>query len=131
MARLTERQRAFCRHLVTGKSATQAAKDAGYSPTYADRQAKQLLEKPQVTAELNRLRAKVDEKAIITAEEVLRGLKDEAQNAESDAARVNAWAHLGKHLGLFTDRTEITLRKAPEHMTDEELEAALQDAGLN
>lgn len=131
MAKLTERQAAFCRQLITGKSATEAARQAGYSHTYADRQAKQLLEKPQVAAELDRLRHKVERQAVVTAEEVLRGLKEEAQNAESDAARVNAWAHLGKHLGLFTDRTEITLRKAPEHMTDEELEAALQDAGLN
>lgn len=130
MRPLTELQAAFCRYLITGMTATQAAKEAGYSPSYADRQAKQLLEKPQVAAELARLRSKIEAKAIVTAEDVLRGLLHEAKSALTDAARVSAWAHLGKHLGLFTDRHEVTIRKPPSEMTDEELDKALQDAGL-
>lgn len=112
--RLTERQAAFCRHLITGKTATQAARDAGYSTTYADRQAKQLLENPQVAAELERLRAKIEPEAIVTAQDVLRGLRNEAENAQSDTARVAAWAHLGKHLGMFTDKVETSGRQRIE-----------------
>ncbi len=133
MARLTERQAAFARHLITGMSATEAARKAGYSATYADRQAKQLLENPQVRAELDRLRAKIEQKAIVTAEEVLTGLLTEAKregDGANHAARVAAWAHLGRHLELFTERHEVTLRKAPGDMTDAELQQALQDAGL-
>lgn len=74
MPNLTERQRAFCRELITGASATEAARQAGYSHSYADRQAKQLLEKPQVAQELARLREKVEKSAIMTAQETLEEL---------------------------------------------------------
>lgn len=74
MARLTERQAAFARHLITGMSATEAARKAGYSATYADRQAKQLLENPQVAAYLDTLRAKIETATIMTAQETLEEL---------------------------------------------------------
>lgn len=74
MARLTERQAAFCRHLITGKSATQAAKDAGYSESYANREAAKLVVKPQIQAELARLRSKVEKDTIMTAQETLEEL---------------------------------------------------------
>jgi phage terminase small subunit len=105
---LTERQAAFCRHVIEGNNATKAARLAGYSPTYADRQAKQLLENPQVAARLAALRANLEAKTLVTAEEVINGLKHEATTADAPAARVAAWAHLGKHLGMFNDRTEHT-----------------------
>lgn len=115
MAKLTERQAAFCRHLVagtvTGMSAKDAAIKAGYAPKYADRQAHQLLENPRVSARINELRTKAEERALVTVEDVLNGLKREAENeaeGSSHAARVSAWAHLGKHLGMFTDRQEHT-----------------------
>ena len=131
MAKLTSRQAAFCERLITGITATEAARQAGYSPHYANREAAKLVDKPQVAAYLADLRARITERAIVTAEDVLRGLKHEAENAESDTARVNAWAHLGKHLGIFTEKSEVTIRKDPSAMTDEELEQALRHAGLN
>ena len=131
MPKLTARQATFCERYITGITATEAARQAGYSPSYADREAARLVEKPQVAAYLADLRAKIAERAIVTAEDVLRGLKHEAENAESDTARVAAWAHLGKHLSLFTEKTEVTIRKDPSAMSDEELEQALRHAGLN
>jgi len=129
--RLTSRQATFCERYITGITATEAARQAGYSPSYANREAAKLVDKPQVAAYLAELRAKIAERAIVTAEDVLRGLKKEAEGAESDTARVAAWAHLGKHLSLFTEKTEVTIRKDPSAMSDEELEQALRHAGLN
>ena len=111
MARaLTPRQAAFCRHMLEpGINATEAARRAGYSPAYADRQAKQLLEIPQVAAKLAALRADSEHEAVVSRADVLRGLHAEAILAgegSSHSARVAAWAHLGKHLGMFTDRVE-------------------------
>lgn len=135
MARtLTPRQAAFCRHMLEpGMTATRAAKLAGYSPTYADRQATQLLENPQVAAKLASLRADAENEAVVSRAQVLRGLRDEATlqgEGSSHSARVQAWAHLGKHLGMFVERREVTLRKDPADMTDEELDEALNDVGL-
>lgn len=65
----------------------------------------------KVRAEVDRLRARVALKAEVTAEEVLRGLKREAEGLGDDtssSSRVNAWGLLGKHLKLFTDKTELS-----------------------
>lgn len=139
---LTSRQAAFTRHLITGMSATEAARKAGYSPSYADRQANQLLEKPQVAAELNRLRAKLDNSAIMSAQEVLERLtsiaRGEGEIPRSTPAgifelppdwadRQRALTELAKHHGLLIDKREVTLRKPPAEMTDEELVAALHE----
>lgn len=72
--KLTPRQAAFCRHLITGMSATEAARKAGYSDSYANREAAKLVVKPQVAAELERLRTKIETDTIMTAQETLEEL---------------------------------------------------------
>lgn len=138
--RLTERQAAFCRHLITGKTATEAARDAGYSASYANRQAKQLLDNPQVAAYLEKLRGKIEDTSIMTARETLQRLtaiaRGEGTALRSTPAgivelppdwsdRHRALAELAKHHGLLVDKREVTLRKPPEEMTDAELVEAL------
>lgn len=113
MARtLTPRQAAFCRHMLDpGMTATEAARKAGYSPTYANREATKLVDKPLVRDHLAELRRRVDDQYLITPVDVLRGMHTEATlygEGSSHSARVAAWAHLGKHLGMFTDRLEHT-----------------------
>ena len=135
MARsLTPRQAAFCRHMLEpGINATEAARRAGYSPAYANRQAKQLLDIPQVAAKLAALRADSEHEAGVSRADVLRGLRAEAQlygEGSSHSARVTAWAHLGKHLGMFTERQEITLKRDPREMSKAELEEYLRGRGL-
>ena len=107
MARLDARQAAFCRHYaLEKKSATEAAKLAGYSPSYANRQAAKLVDKPQIKARIEELQRRVDDQFVVTPAQVRRGIYHEAQNADSAAARIRAWELLGKDLGMFTDRTE-------------------------
>ena len=51
-----------------------------------------------------RLRKEQAERTLITADEVVMGLKNEAEYRDegtSHSARVSAWGHLGKHVGLF------------------------------
>lgn len=145
MARLTERQAAFARHLITGMSATEAARKAGYSATYADRQAAKLVENPQVAKRLQQLREKIDDGSIMTARETLQRLtsiaRGEGAILRSTPAglvelppdwsdRQRALTDLAKHHQLLTDRHEVIIRKPPAEMTDDELAQALQDAGL-
>ena len=50
------------------------------------------------------------ERTGITQDEVILGLKKEATlegDGSSHSARVAAWAHLGKHLGIFTDNLTL------------------------
>lgn len=145
MPRLTERQAAFCRELVKGKSATQAARDAGYSDSYANRQALKLVDKPQVRKYLEELRGKIEDASIASATEVLQRLtsiaRGEGRVERSTPAgivelppdwsdRQRALTDLAKYHALLVGRTEITLKRDPREMTDEELEEALRDANL-
>ena len=129
------RHERFAQHLARGSSQAEAYVQGGYKDTPSARaNAVRLIAKESVSARVEYLQDKAAEQAIVTTADVLRGLRDEAElygDGASHSARVSAWAHLGKHLSLFTEKTEVTIRKDPSAMSDEELEQALRHAGLN
>ncbi len=88
-------------------NATQAAIRAGYSKKTAKQQGQRLLTNVDVQAAVTEAKETRSERTEITQDEVIQGLKREATldgEDSSHSARVSAWAHLGKHLGMFTDR---------------------------
>ena len=107
---LTPKQACFVEEYLIDLNATQAAIRAGYSAKTANEQGAQLLAKlsiRQAVAEAQAIRSKRTE---ITQDEVIQGLKKEATlegEGSSHSARVSAWAHLGKHLGIFTDNLNL------------------------
>ena len=107
---LTPKQARFIEEYLIDLNATQAAIRAGYSKKTANEQGAQLLAKlsiRQAVAEAQAIRSKRTE---ITQDEVIQGLKKEAtleSEGSSHSARVSAWAHLGKHLGMFTDNLNL------------------------
>ncbi len=110
MSDLTPKQARFVEEYLIDLNATQAAIRAGYSKKTANEQGAQLLAKlsiRQAVAEAQAIRSKRTE---ITQDEVIQGLKKEATlegEGSSHSARVSAWAHLGKHLGMFTDNLNL------------------------
>ncbi len=108
---LTDRQAQFCREYLIDLSATHAAVRAGYSKKTANRIGPKLLNKPAVAAEVERLKAAREERTDLSADWVIRRLQQEAQGlgrTSSHSARVRALELLGKHLGLFKDKLEVT-----------------------
>ncbi len=107
---LTPKQARFVEEYLIDLNATQAAIRAGYSAKTANEQGSQLLAKlsvRQAVAEAQAIRSK---RTAITQDEVIQGLKKEATlegEGSSHSARVSAWAHLGKHLGMFTDNLNL------------------------
>ncbi len=107
---LTPKQARFVEEYLIDLNATQGAIRAGYSAKTANEQGAQLLAKlsiRQAVAEAQAVRSKRTE---ITQDEVIQGLKKEATlegEGSSHSARVSAWAHLGKHLGIFTDNLNL------------------------
>ncbi len=107
---LTPKQARFVEEYLIDLNATQGAIRAGYSAKTANEQGAQLLAKlsiRQAVAEAQAVRSKRTE---ITQDEVIQGLKKEATlegEGSSHSARVSAWAHLGKHLGMFTDNLNL------------------------
>ena len=109
--KLTLKQRRFIEEYLIDFNATQAAIRAGHSEKTAYSVGHENLSKPEIKSEIDRLTAQMTEKAIVTKEMVLQGLLDEARmydEGASHSARVSAWAHLGKHLGIFMDKVELS-----------------------
>ena len=109
--KLTLKQRRFIEEYLIDFNGCQAAIRAGYSESSAKEIAAENLTKPNIKSEIDRLTEQMTEKAIVTKDMVLQGLLDEARlydEGASHSARVSAWAHLGKHLGIFMDKVELS-----------------------
>jgi phage terminase small subunit len=104
---LTPKQARFVEEYLIDLNATQAAIRAGYSAKTARAMGCENLTKPDIQAAVTEAQRDRAARTGITQDEVIRGLKKEATldgEDSSHSARVSAWAHLGKHLGMFTDR---------------------------
>ena len=109
MANLTPKQQRFVEEYLIDLNATQAAIRAGYSPRTANEQGAQNLAKLSISEAIAEAQEKLSNKAQVTVEMVIHGLLKEAQDyadGSTQSARVSAWAHLGKHLGMFKDKIE-------------------------
>lgn len=110
---LTPKQQRFVQEYLKDLNGTQAAIRAGYSPRTANEQAARLLAKVSVATLVSDGAKRSAEAAMVTTRDVLHGLLTEARRmgrGSKHSARVAAWAHLGKHLGLFVEKHQHTLQ---------------------
>lgn len=106
---MTTKQQRFVEEYLVDLNATQAAIRAGYSAKTAYSQGQRLLKDVEVKRAIEVGMGERSNRTGITADEVVSGLLAEATYAgegSSHSARVAAWAHLGRHLGMFTDKHE-------------------------
>ena len=111
MKDLTQKQRMFVQEYLVDLNSTQACIRAGYSPKTADRIGPELLGKTMIKQKIDEAMDKRAKKTEITAEYVLTGIKRVTEAAEAEGRRNEAlkgYELMGKHLKLFTDKTEIT-----------------------
>ncbi len=112
--KLTVKEQAFVNEYLKDGNATRSYRAAGYkavSDVIAASDGFKLLRKPKVRDAVAAGRKAASDRAIVTAEDVYRGLRKEAEftgDGSSHSARVSAWSHLGKAVGLFVDRLELT-----------------------
>ncbi len=107
MSNFTPKQARFVEEYLVDLNATQAAVRAGYSPKTAKQQAQRLLTKVDIHRAIQEGQEARSERTGVTQDQVITGLLHEARltsEGSSHSARVAAWAHLGKHLGMFTER---------------------------
>lgn len=110
---LTAKQARFVQEYLVDLNATQAAIRAGYSEKTAYSQGHDLLKKPEITVALDDARRSLSKRVEVDQEWVIKRLKLEAEReteGASHAARVSALEKLGKHLGMFVERQEVTGR---------------------
>jgi len=131
-AKLTPRQRQFVAEYIIDPNATQAAIKAGYSPKTAYAIGEENLRKPVIRAELDKERQELAKRNEIDQDWVIKRLilnADRAAQAEPvldtkgvptgeyryDGAVVNkALELIGKHIGMFVERTETSERRLVE-----------------
>jgi len=123
-AELTPRQARFVEEYLIDHNGKQAAIRAGYAEPGAAVQASRLLTYVHVLKAIKEGQARLSEKAGVTQEWVIDRLKLVAEKCIDDefnpAGANGALNLLGKHLGLFTDKIEVSL--------DESLSSRLQAA---
>ena len=109
MTGLTDKQQRFVDEYLIDLNATQAAIRAGYSEKTAKEIGSENLTKPNIAKAIQEAQSRLSNKAQVTVEMVVQGLLKEAQDyaeGSTQSARVSAWAHLGKHLGMFTEKVQ-------------------------
>ena len=109
--KLTPKQEMFCREYLVDLCATQAAVRAGYSGKTAQWQGPQLLVKSHVQNRISELKADREVVVGITAEYVLRGIRETTEEARETGERsvaLKGYELLGKHLAMFTDKQQVT-----------------------
>ena len=109
MANLTPKQQRFVEEYLIDLNATQAAIRAGYSEKTAKEIGSENLTKPNIAKAIEEAQESLSNKTQLTVDMIVNGLLKEAQDyaeGSTQSARVSAWAHLGKHLGMFKDKLE-------------------------
>ena len=111
MKKLTPKQQCFVNEYLIDLNASAAARRAGYSVKTAEWIGQQLLGKTHV---LEAIKASIQyrmERTKVTVDGVIERiirLADAAEEKEQYAAALKAAELLGKHLGMFTEKFEVT-----------------------
>jgi hypothetical protein len=118
------RHERFVEAFLRDPNGARAARDAGYSERSAKTIARDLLKRPDIRAAIDEGRARYKETLGLDAHYVMATLKRTADNGDSSSA-VRAAELIGKHLGMFVERTETTVDVRLSH---EEALAQLPEA---
>ena len=130
MANLTPKQQRFVEEYLIDLNATQAAIRAGYSEKTAKEIGSENLTKPNIAKAIAEAQEKLSNKAQVTVEMIVQGLLNEAKDlseGSTQSARVSAWAHLGKHLGMFKDKIEHSGKIEISDISDDALDKRIQE----
>ena len=111
---LTAKQKMFVANYIVDLNATQAAVKSGYSVKTAQEQSSRLLSNVMIQEAIQGQMEARAQRTLVTADYVINGIKSVADNTEKDADRLKAYELLGKHLKLFTDKTELTGKDGEE-----------------
>lgn len=96
---LLARQRKFCDLIVAGKTGTEAAIEAGYSPRSAAMVATENQKKPNLAAYIAKKRARMEEKIGFGREQAIEKLIEDALQTDSLKDRRENLVAVGKWLG--------------------------------
>jgi phage terminase small subunit len=110
---LTSRQKKFTEYYAQCGNVVQSAIQAGYSASYANSRAHELLENVGVAAYLRELSAEETESRIISAQERQEILSDLATDTDNEPKdRIKAIDTLNKMTGEYTVKVDASVRSS-------------------
>lgn len=118
---LTEQQAKACLFFLGHNKKTRAMREAGYSEATALKGTHAVFGRPNVKAAIRWLQDQQAERAMISADHILGHILEianEAKETGDHAAALRAYELLGKNLGMWVDKREIT-HKNPFSNTDD------------
>lgn len=104
---LTPKQQRFVDEYLIDLNATQAAIRAGYSEKTSYSIGQENLNKPEIILAIEKRQSKLQAKTEITQEWVLQKYMELIEGAD-DSVKKGALDSVGKHLGMFKDKLEIS-----------------------
>ena len=109
MAKLTKKQQLFVDEYLIDLNATQAAIRAGYSPETAKDIGCENLAKPNIKSEIDKALAIRSRRTGVNQDRVIQELGGIAFDPEEKTTdKLKALELLGKHLGMFVDKIDLT-----------------------
>jgi phage terminase small subunit len=109
---MTARERLFVAELLKDVGAPgAAAARAGYSERTASKIAHELMQRPVVKAAVEKGMQALAKTAGVDAAKVMQALErlaDKAENAGEFTPALRSWELMGKHIGMFRDKVEVT-----------------------
>lgn len=105
---LTSLQERFVDEYMVDMNAAAAVKRAGYNTTAAAQMGLKVLRTPKVAEEVARRLEKKRERTELTENYVINRLVNIAEQTEKDTDKLRALELLGRSLGIFRDRQEIS-----------------------
>ena len=112
---MTARQKRFAEYYVQCGNVVQSAVRAGYSESYANARAHELLENVGVARLIRELNDKAQDERIMTAKERQVMLSDIARSdAVDECDRIRAIDTLNKMTGVYITRVEAKVEQSPK-----------------
>lgn len=127
--KLTPKQEKFCQEYVVDLNATQAAIRAGYSAKTARSLGQENLTKPDIQERLSELRSEQEKRTEITADAVLNEIALIGfGEPERTSDKIKALELLGRHLGVFNDKSQVSIDLTLPQQTSEALDKIYGEA---
>lgn len=105
---LNARQKAFCEYYVASGNATESARKAGYSESYAMNRIHELMKNVGICGYIEKLNKEVKDKRIADITEVKEFWTDVLRNNDAKMQdRLKASEYIAKTNGAFLDKVEV------------------------
>lgn len=105
---LNARQKAFCEYYVASGNATESARKAGYSESYAMNRIHELMKNVGICGYIEELNKEVKDKRIADITEVKEFWTDVLRNSDAKMQdRLKASEYIAKTNGAFLDKVEV------------------------